>query len=170
MALGFDRRRFLRASCALLAAGCGRPEDDRASDSSDTDPAETALEETGGDTVPVELYPCGQEVSAGAAGWAELPLAQWPDLGVVGGWYPVDLAGVALVVAQVEEGCYAAIARACAHEGAPIEYHPDRGQFVCPRHGAIYAADGEAVAGPQPSGLPVYPCGRVGESVWVKPG
>ncbi len=56
---------------------------------------------------------------------------------------------------------------ACAHEGVPIDLRPSRGQFVRPRHGAIYDWQGEKVAGPQPGGLPAYPCGRVGDSVFI---
>lgn len=163
MALRFDRRAFLRGGCALVAAGCARP----------ATPGETA--ETGGETgesgesAVASDYPCGQVIEPGE-GWTELPLADWPDLGVVGGWYPVDVGGVGIVVAYVEEGCWSAILRACAHQGVDIAYKPERWQYACPAHGAIYAANGEAVAGPQPHGLPVYPCGRVGDSVWVKVG
>ena len=72
-----------------------------------------------------------------------------------------------IVVAHVEEGCYSAILRACTHEGVAINYRPERFQFVCPRHGAIYAVDGTKVAGPQPAGLPVYPAAREGDTIWV---
>lgn len=166
MAKGFDRRRLLQGGCAVWALG-GCPQPPPPSDKNGSHTGDTGLTDTdttgGGDE-----YPCGQDV-AGGAGWTELPLSQYPDLADVGGWYGVTVGGTAMVVAQVYEGCYTAITRACAHQGVAIDYKPERGQFVCPRHGAIYAPDGSKVAGPQPDGLPVHPCGRVGDSVWVKP-
>lgn len=163
MALRFDRRAFLRGGCALVAAGCAPP----GPPGETSGPGDTGHTGESADTGVDAAYPCEQLISPGE-GWFELPLAQWPDLGVVGGWYPVDVGGVGIVVALVEEGCYSAILRACAHQGVDIAYKPERWQYACPAHGAIYATNGEAVAGPQPHGLPVYPCGRVGDSVWVK--
>ncbi len=172
MARGFDRRRFLGGGCALFTMSCvaqSQREDSVAPDA-DTDTDADTDADTDTDTTEPPTYPCGQTIDPGGAGWQELPLASWPDLAEVGGWYEVDAGGRALVVAHVTDGCYSAIFRACSHQGTSIAYKPDRGQYVCPNHGAIYAADGEAVSGPQPTGLPVFPCGRVGDSVWVQAG
>ena len=149
-------------ACAWLALGCTREGSDPAAGTGDTGAAPTPTgTPTGAD------YPCGQ---AEPLGGTALPLADYPDLAAVGGWSPVTVEGRSLVVAHVQEGCFAAIERACAHEGVPIDYRPDRSQFVCPRHGAVYAADGAKISGPQATGLPVYPCARVGDAVVVSVG
>ncbi len=171
MARGFDRRAVLRGGCAMWAVGCAgptatTPTDDRPDDTGTTPPGHSAATT---DTEPsIDGYPCDQAIDGAAAGWTELPLSEYPDLAEVGGWYGVTVGGRELVVAHVVEGCYTAMDRACAHEGRFIDYRPERLQFVCPLHGAIYAPDGTKVAGPQPTGLPVHPCGRVGDVILVK--
>lgn len=166
MALGFSRREVLAGGCAAmgLAACDGNPGVPAPTPRDTSDPWPT-----GGatDTGTGADQPCVDAVQPGAAGWTGFPLADYPDLEVVGGWYGVTAGGRSLVLAHVIDGCYVAIDRACAHEGVPIDYRPDRGQFVCPRHGAIYDWFGEKVAGPQPDGLPTHPAGRDGDTVWV---
>lgn len=164
MAKDFDRRWLLSRGCAMAAlVSC-------AGDSTGTKPSTGDSSPTGDDddTTPTDTYPCNQTIDAGGAGWEALPLSQYPDLETVGGWYGVTIGGSEIVVAHIEEGCYSAILRACAHEGVAIDYVPSRGQFVCPLHGAVYDEDGNKVAGPAPTGLPVYPCGRDGDTIWVK--
>jgi Rieske Fe-S protein len=41
----------------------------------------------------------------------------------------------------------------CPHLGCPINWQPDRGQFLCPCHGGTFAADGGRVAGPPPRSM-----------------
>lgn len=161
MATSFDRRTLLCGGCSVLATACGihigpvpAPLDTGDEETDPTDPGGTADE-----------YPCGQDIDPSGAGWIPLDLADYPDLEEVGGWYVVGN----LIVAHALEGCYVAIDRACTHEGVPVNYVPERAQFVCPRHGAVYDLQGDKVAGPQPRGLSVYPCGRVGDTVWYRP-
>ncbi|HHO53130.1 MAG TPA: Rieske (2Fe-2S) protein [Deltaproteobacteria bacterium] len=163
MARGFSRRTFVCGGCALLTTGCppaGEPSKagDPTGDTATTPPGDTAP--------PAEVYPCGQQVPTGPSR-IELPLASYPDLADVGGWYAVPSSAGELVVAHVVEGCYVAIERACAHEGVPIDYSPSRGQFTCPRHGAVYGLQGEKVSGPQAGGLPVYTVAREQDSIWI---
>ena len=160
MARGFDRRTFICGGCALTLAACAVPPPgplDTGAGTADTDT-----------TPPIDGYPCGQEIDPGGAGWTALPLSEYPDLADVGGWYPVTVGGTEIIVAQGVEGCYTAIVRACAHEGVAINYVPARQQFVCPRHGAVYDLAGDKVSGPQPRGLDHFPCGREGDTVWVR--
>jgi Rieske Fe-S protein len=161
MATSFDRRAFLCAGCSVMATACGVPALDAAPTFGDTGTSGTEPTDTG--PAPPE-YPCGQVIEAGGAGWTGLPLADYPDLAEVGGWYGVG----SLIIVHALEGCYVAMDRACSHEGILVNYKPDRAQFVCPQHGAIYDLQGDKVAGPQPTGLPVYPCGRVGDTIWYK--
>ncbi|MEQ1572585.1 MAG: Rieske (2Fe-2S) protein [Myxococcota bacterium] len=163
MAKTFDRRSLLCAGCSAFAAACG-PRDIVAF------PTGVTGDTAGGPPpiVPSEGYPCDQTIDPGGPGWFGLSLAEYPDLAQVGGWYGVSVGGENLVVAHAIDGCYAAIRRACAHEGVAIVYSPSRAQFTCPAHGAVYDLQGDKVAGPQPTGLPVFPCGRDGDTIWVK--
>ena len=165
MAKGFSRREFVCGGCAVVAVGCApkgnyvEPTDETGNPWANTDPTNGTTDTT------ANGYPCTQTVTASGT---ELPLSQYPDLNTVGGWYAVGSGAGELVVAHVSQGCYVAILRACAHEGVAINYEAGRGQFTCPRHGAVYDWQGDKVAGPQPGGLPVYPCGKIGNSVWVQ--
>jgi nitrite reductase/ring-hydroxylating ferredoxin subunit len=163
MAKGFDRRRFICGGCALTLAACAPPPpgplDTAGTTTGDTDTTTTSS---------ITGYPCDQTIDAGGAGWTALPLSEYPDLADVGGWYPVTVGGNQIIVAHAVEGCYSAIVRACAHEGALINYVPARQQYVCPRHGAVYDLAGDKVSGPQPRGLQHFPCGREGDTVWVR--
>jgi Rieske Fe-S protein len=173
MALGFTRREALCAGCAFGVTAC-------AGDSGGGDPippggttSPTTPDDTG-TTVPEDGLPCeGAVVQAGAPGWFGFSFADFPDLATVGGWYGVTAGGKTLVLACVAPDCYVAIERHCAHEGELINYIPTRGehgQFVCPRHGAVYDLDGSKVSGPQPTGLPTYVAGLDGDTVWVDAG
>lgn len=167
MSEAVTRRALVCGGCALVATGCGPDWDTPA-------PLTGRVPVNSGDSGPPSppeptsepMYPCGQSAptSASRTGFA---LADYPDLSEVGGWISVSAGGREILIAHVEEGCYTAILRACSHEGVAINYRPDRFQFVCPRHGAIYDPDGSKVAGPQPTGLPVFPAARDGNTVWV---
>lgn len=166
MATRLDRRRFLGGGCALFAlGGCDEAPWGFPTPTGDTGAAGTPTDPL----TPLERYPCVQAVTPDAS-FSELPLASYPDLATVGGWYPVTLGGQALIVAHVYDGCYAAVVRACAHEGEPVNYVDGRKGFTCPRHGAVYAADGSRVSGPSATGLQRFPCARVGDSVFVRAG
>jgi len=41
----------------------------------------------------------------------------------------------------------------CPHLGCPINWHPDRTQFVCPCHGGVFTSDGIWVSGPPPRSM-----------------
>lgn len=163
MARDFSRRTFVCGGCALLTTACSPP---TPGTSPDPDPTADTAGDTPSDPGTDEVYPCGQQVPT-APDRLELPLASYPDLAEVGGWYAVSSSAGELVVAHVLPGCYVAIERACTHEGVPVDYSPSRGQFTCPRHGAVYGVQGEKVSGPQPTGLPVYPVAREQDSIWI---
>ncbi len=44
----------------------------------------------------------------------------------------------------------------CAHLGCPVRWFPDRGEILCPCHGAIYDINGGLIGGPPPQGLYKY--------------
>jgi Rieske Fe-S protein len=41
----------------------------------------------------------------------------------------------------------------CPHLGCPINWHPDRSQFVCPCHGGIFNQNGQRTGGPPPRAM-----------------
>lgn len=166
MAKDFDRRTLLHGGCALFAVGCAGAKATDAPPGHTGDPTTDPTTETGGAT-PFADYPCDQ-TDTPDGGWTELTFTQYPDLATPGGWYPVTVGGRSLVVAHVVEGCFAAVSRPCTHEGEPVNYVPARAQFTCPRHGAVYAADGGRVSGPQPASLENFPCVQQGSSVFVR--
>jgi len=45
----------------------------------------------------------------------------------------------------------------CSHLGCPINWHPERKQFVCPCHGGIFADDGRFKSGPPPRSMDLLP-------------
>jgi cytochrome b6-f complex iron-sulfur subunit len=50
-----------------------------------------------------------------------------------------------------DEGIYA-MSAVCTHLGC-IAKRDEKGEFLCPCHGSMFAADGKVTAGPAPSGL-----------------
>jgi nitrite reductase/ring-hydroxylating ferredoxin subunit len=152
-----DRRRFLAcAACGALASACGTPS------VVPFPTAETGATGLGGDTSPGDAgYPCNQTIDPTGPGWQAVDCA---DLDQVGGSCFFD----GMIIARAEEDCYSAVSAYCAHQGAQLYYDPDRQVFKCPLHGAVYDLTGGKVSGPQPTGIEAFPCGRVGDTVWVK--
>lgn len=111
-------------------------------------------------------YPCGQSVPT-ASDRISLALSDYPALAEVGGAVSINAGGRAVIVARPFEDCFVAMARACTHQGVLIDYRPDRAQFVCPEHGAVYALDGTKVSGPQPRDLPVYQAALDGDVLHI---
>ncbi len=173
MPVGFTRRQAICAGCSVAIIGCSPDGGTGGPTGTNTGDGPTSPEDTGTPAVGDPL-PCDGVVAApGAPGWFGLPLADYPDLAEVGGWYGVLAGGRNIVVAHVEEGCYVAIDRACTHEGELVNYNASRGeygQFVCPRHGAVYDLDGTRVSGPAPADLPGHPTAIDGDTVWVQVG
>jgi Rieske Fe-S protein len=154
----------------LAIAGCTTPAG--VTDAPADDDPGTLPPDDSGTTPVVDQLPCeGVVADPVDPGWVGFPLATFPDLAVVGGWYGVSAGGRSIVLAHVEQGCYVAIDRPCTHEGELVNYNPSRGehgQFVCPRHGAVYDLDGTRISGPAPADLPGHPAALEGDTVWVQ--
>lgn len=45
----------------------------------------------------------------------------------------------------------------CPHLGCEVSWNDTRGQFVCPCHNSVFAADGSLVSGPAPRGMDTLP-------------
>ncbi|MEN0067483.1 MAG: Rieske 2Fe-2S domain-containing protein [Myxococcota bacterium] len=115
---------------------------------------------------PTEPGACDDPAPTGPERLA-LSLSDYPELAKRGGFVGIATSVGEVIVARVETDCVIAMRRACTHEGVPINYIPGREQFVCPRHAAVYDWNGEKVSGPQPRGLPTYPAGIDGDTVYV---
>lgn len=111
---------------------------------------------------------CAEAPDALDSSWVAVPLAAYPALAEVGAGVAVDLGGKALVVAQPSAGCFAAVDRACTHQGCPVGF--SEGRFLCPCHGAAFDLDGAVLSGPTPVPLRSYPAALRGEVVWVRVG
>lgn len=162
-----SRRGLLCRGCALAAlAGC---------EGFNSVPPEAAVDTGGGpsgstgsdDGSTGTGFRCDTVAQPGAPGWVAVPLAEHPELDAVGGWVQLSLGGQSVNVAQVEAGCFVAMATSCTHQGARVDYVPERGQFVCSLHGAVYVPDGTPILGPTEVPLETWPCALDGDTVWV---
>jgi Rieske Fe-S protein len=50
-------------------------------------------------------------------------------------------------------GQFEVLSPICPHLGCPINWHSDRGQFVCPCHGGVFGARGAKISGPPPRSM-----------------
>ncbi|MCB2190413.1 MAG: ubiquinol-cytochrome c reductase iron-sulfur subunit [Deltaproteobacteria bacterium] len=48
---------------------------------------------------------------------------------------------------------YFALSLVCPHLGCRPAWHQDKGRFLCPCHGSMFAQDGGRISGPAPKGL-----------------
>ncbi len=128
-------------------------------------------EDSGGsvtrDTEGPPYDPCATEMGASSGGWHALPLEQFPGLEQVGGSAIVDLDGHQIIVAQVQEGCFAAVGRICTHQGCVLEYRGGE-RFVCPCHGAAFLLDGRVQTGPTSVPVAGYPAVVEDDQLWLQ--
>lgn len=158
-----DRRTLLACGACALALACEPPAEGQPT-VQDTDPGPVPPPS---DTDPPGDDPCAVP-SLEDPGWVALDATAQDALTDVLGFAYVVLQGRQIAVAHVEPGCFVALERPCTHEGEPIVYRPERNGFVCPRHGAIYAWDGRALAGPTQTAVEAFPCGDVDGVVYVR--
>ena len=152
------RRDFIRCgACAFVLMGCGDKEGD----------VNIPVDDSGTDTAPEpDFDPCA---AISEAGWNELPLSEVPELLDVGGYVTKTIGGNAMVIAHVEEGCYAAVSASCTHEGGAIFYSALRQQFSCQLHAATFELDGEWALGQVATDLRSFLVAREGDSLWISP-
>ena len=151
------RRKFVGCgTCALLLLGCG----DKASEQRSSPSQETAEDE-----VEASFDPC--EIVA-EQGWYELPLSSFPALNAVGGYVTTSVGGQSMVIAHVFDGCYAAVASSCTHQGGNIYYSEQRLQFSCQLHAATFNLDGEWALGQVTTNLRSYLVSKEGDSLWIE--
>ena len=84
------------------------------------------------------------------------PSASAPTAGTVISGAPSLAAGQALnfsvggtdAVLVKDGGTYRAFERACTHQGTSVDWQAGSGDFLCPNHGARFAATGQVTVGP----------------------
>ena len=150
------RRQFLECGgCALFLLGCG----DKAPIAADSGQPDTSSPE-----VDSSFDPCtvSQEDH-----WVQVPLSSLPELATVGGYVTATVNDKAMVIAHVEQGCFAAVAARCTHEGGEIFYSASRQQFSCLLHAATFDLDGQWRLGQVTSNIQSYLVTRDGDNLWI---
>jgi Rieske Fe-S protein len=84
---------------------------------------------------------------------SDFPVGQWSLKAVEverrDGWKKTSVPQ-AIWVRRQGEGEVTVLSSICPHLGCPINWHPDRAEFVCPCHGGVFNASGRQVGGPPP--------------------
>ena len=151
-----SRRQFIECgTCALFLFGCG----DKSSVIADTSQPDTSSPE-----IDASFDPC--DVSR-EDDWTQVLLSSFPELDSVGGYATISVNGQSMVIAHVEEGCFAAVASRCTHQGGEIFYSAARRQFSCLLHAATFDLDGEWQLGQVTTNLQSYLVAQEGDSLWV---
>ncbi|MBE9175629.1 ubiquinol-cytochrome c reductase iron-sulfur subunit [Synechocystis salina LEGE 06155] len=76
--------------------------------------------------------------------------------------------GPVTVVPNGSGGQISAVNPTCTHNGCQVEWKKANSKFVCPCHGAEFAATGKVLKGPATKNLPTYPTQVSGNNVLVK--
>lgn len=84
-----------------------------------------------------------------------IKLSDYPNLASAGS--AVRVSGTSVPIALVNEGNgkYTALSLVCTHQGATVQWTGNI--FICPNHGAEFAADGHWIGGQPTSSLVSYP-------------
>jgi cytochrome b6-f complex iron-sulfur subunit len=154
---GLTRREALcglAGACALASLGCGE--------------AGGVLPDAG--VAPPTGPGCGGQPGTAAEGWAEVRLADHPELREVGGAAVVERpeAFLNVVVAQRAPGCFVAVWRICTHGACTVDYHPEPSLFECPCHGSQFGVEGQVLRGPAERPLQAFAVAQVGDSLFIQ--
>ena len=76
-----------------------------------------------------------------------------------------------VLVARTSSGAYVAVASACTHQGAQVQFDGATNHFNCsntdPGHGSVYSSSGSVLNGPAPAALKSYNTQLTGNSLRV---
>ncbi|HTG02018.1 MAG TPA: ubiquinol-cytochrome c reductase iron-sulfur subunit [Nitrospirota bacterium] len=64
-------------------------------------------------------------------------------------------------------GDLSVLSATCSHLGCLVNYHKDKGEFICPCHGGRYDLQGRNIAGPPPAPLTRFPVENRGGVIYV---
>jgi menaquinol-cytochrome c reductase iron-sulfur subunit len=80
------------------------------------------------------------------------PVMRTIQIGQVDGWRKT-ISEKAVYVTKDSQGRLRVLTSICPHLGCTVPWNKQKNQFVCPCHGATYAADGTRVSGPSLRGM-----------------
>jgi Rieske Fe-S protein len=104
---------------------------------------------------------------------ADIPVRQWRLLSLEmvheDGWKKTRVRHAIWVRRGGETGQgITVLSSICPHLGCPINWQPDKSQFLCPCHGGIFNSDGQHTAGPPPRAMDPLEFEVRGGRLWVR--
>jgi Rieske Fe-S protein len=104
---------------------------------------------------------------------SDVPVGQWRLLPLEmtrqDGWKKTHVKHAVWVRRQDKgEPAITVLSSICPHLGCPINWHPDRSEFVCPCHGGIFNQNGEHTSGPPPRGMDLLQFETRAGRLWVR--
>ena len=100
-------------------------------------------------TTEIETSPVG-ELSQFSSMTA--PVMRTIQIEQVDGWRKA-ISEKAVYVTRDSQGQFRVLSSICPHLGCTVPWNKEKNQFVCPCHGASFAADGTRVSGPSLRGM-----------------
>lgn len=88
------------------------------------------------------------------------PIRRTVEIEHVDGWRKTVLQKTVYITkgtGRWSENGIEALSSICPHLGCEVPWNKSRGQFVCPCHNSVFAADGSYVSGPSPRGMDTLP-------------
>jgi menaquinol-cytochrome c reductase iron-sulfur subunit len=80
------------------------------------------------------------------------PVMRTIQIDQVDGWRKA-VSEKAVYITKDSRGQLAVLSSICPHLGCTVPWNKEKNQFVCPCHGAVYAADGSRISGPSLRGM-----------------
>jgi Rieske Fe-S protein len=113
---------------------------------------------------------CTTEHGTSEEGWVAIPVADHPEVLVVGGSSVVHDSASLLqaILLQPTEGCFKAVWEICPHGSCEVAWQEEHDWLECPCHGSRFGEDGALIRGPATKALPAFPVVRNGDTFWLK--
>lgn len=83
----------------------------------------------------------------------------------VGGVLFIQHQGHPSVIVQYAPGEFLGFSAICTHLGCIVQWHADKGEFICPCHGGRFSAQGKVLGGPPPRPLDPIPVTLAGDRI-----
>jgi menaquinol-cytochrome c reductase iron-sulfur subunit len=102
-------------------------------------------------TTPVAWSEVGNAAELAAA---TAPIKKLTTIEQRDGWRKI-ISERAVYVTKEENGRLVVLSSICPHLGCSVTWQADKGVFLCPCHGGLFAPDGKRLGGPPPRGMDV---------------
>src|ERR1700719_1493756 len=80
------------------------------------------------------------------------PVMRTIQIEQVDGWR-IAISEKAVYITKDQQGQFRVLTSVCPHLGCTVPWNKEKNQFICPCHGATFAADGTRVSGPSLRGM-----------------